>query len=127
MEFRRVLFRSLVLNDELVDLEIQLGNELQREVAGDDLGPALTVRCQLFDQASTILVAESLLVEALGQPGYASCVLAVAIDHCDNLGNVWIDRPAGERRYAIGQGPDVDHPAPAVVNQLTWEIGRAHV
>src|SRR3546814_9065795 len=59
------------------------------------------------------------LVEALGQPGYASCVLAVAIDHCDNLGNVWIDRPAGERRYAIGQGPDVDHPAPAVVNQLT--------
>src|SRR3546814_19741412 len=76
--------------------------------------------CQLLDQASTSLVAERLLVEALGQPGYASCVLAVAIDHCDNLGNVWIDRPAGERRYAIGQGPDVDHPAPAVVNQLTW-------
>src|SRR3546814_17138807 len=92
MEFRRVLFRSLVLNDELVDLEIQLGNELQREVAGDDLGPALTVRCQLFDQASTILVAESLLVEALGQPGYASCVLAVAIDHCDNLGDERVDR-----------------------------------
>src|SRR3546814_15787357 len=65
------LLFGLFLNDELVDLEIQLGNELQREVAGDVLGPALTVRCQLFDQASTILVAESLLVEALGQPGYA--------------------------------------------------------
>src|SRR3546814_1187565 len=52
------LLFGLVLNDELVDLEIQLGNELQREVAGDDLGSALTVRCQLFDQASTILRSE---------------------------------------------------------------------
>src|SRR5574337_1556930 len=74
-----------VRKDQFVDPKVQFGQEAKREVTRDDLLAGLRQVHKVIDHALTVLVADSVLIEALRKRGDTSGLLVVPFDHLQCL------------------------------------------
>src|SRR5574340_342796 len=86
-----------VRKDQLVDPEVQFGQETKREVARNDLLARLRQVNQIIDHSLAVLVADGVLVEALRQATDASGLLVVPLDHLQGLEHKRVQRRLRER------------------------------